>query len=88
MKHCTFKYRIKYEDGETCEGWTPYTGESISNPALIQFVQQYYQQRRLANQIFIFDVFAITSREVWIAHVKNTVEFRFLRAKGFMNDPA
>lgn len=86
MKFCTFKYRINYADGESCEGWCPYKGEHISNPYLVKFVQDYFQERKVANQIFIFDVFEIRNPDVWLAHVRNTVEFRFLRAKGFMVD--
>lgn len=42
----------------------------------------------MANQIFVSDVFEISHPDVWLAHVQSTVEFRFLKARGFMQDTA
>lgn len=88
MKYCTFRYRILYADGNACEGWSPYKGESTANSQLVAFVQKYFQELKTANQIFVSDIFEISHRDVWLAHVQSTVEFRFLKARGFMPDTA
>jgi len=86
MKYCTFRYRIIYADGSTREGWSPYRGERISNSHLVKFVQQYFQEGKAANQVFVSDIFEISNAAVWLAHVRNTVEFKYLKARGFMPD--
>ncbi len=87
MKYCTFKYRIEYEDGEVSKGWSPYTGEEISDFALSRFVHHCFQQAKPARHITVSDIFRISDAALWLAHIQHTVEFKYLLAsRGFAVD--
>lgn len=84
MKYCTFKYRIEYEDGNINKGWSPYQGVDLSNNSLSKFVSECFQLAKPVRNIVVYDIFKISDAMLWLAHVRNSVEFKYLVAsKGF-----
>ena len=87
MKYCTFKYTIAYADGDKYEGWSPFYGQDLSKVYLAKFVDDFFKEARPAVSIEIYDLFEISNSHIWITHIRNTVEFRYLYiARGFASE--